>query len=957
MSSSQPQPLGGSDGQAAVTEGRYDAFISYHHGSSGGLVRQLHWNLERFGNPWFRARQSRVFYDRQSLSLTPDLWKSLERALESSEWLVLVATPEAAVSTNVNREVRWWLMHRSPARLLLVLADGVLAWDEVEHQWDQEASDALPRALVEVARDVPLWADLRKDKSRQSRQQDIGRLVAQIRGVPADELLGRHVRSQRMARRLVVATALILAAAIMVAVSATRAAKTEADMARSRELAATAISLLEDGQIGGSLMALESVRTVPTKEGLAAASRVLSRPSHNGTSFDHGPGLGTFDRQVNAVAFSPDSTVLASAGVDGMVRLWDTVKRKSLGVLTATGRQLPVWSVAFSPDGAVVASAGEDGRLRLWNVRTMKEQSEPIVAHGGSSVQSVAFAPGGELLASAGADGTVRLWNVRSMRLAGAELRTDAAPLDGVSFDASGKVLIATREDGGVLAWDLVTRRGITLLQPNDETTSVAADPAGHLIAAGGEDGRIRLWDVVTQQPIGPPINADGGAAIWRVTFSPDSAMIAYATVNGRLRLWDIATHQPASEPLVGPVDTVEDLAFSPDGHYIASASADGSVRLWEAASQQPLGEVLPSSSSEPVLAVAFSPNSEFAASAGDDGIVRFWDARTRLLLTQPSLEHSSPVTAIAFSPDGEAIATADEERIRFWRVATGQPFGEPIENQDGSPVRGLDFSPSGTVLASAQSIGTVQFWSAKGRRPIGRPIVIGGEYSAALAFSPNGKMLATVGGDGKIRLWDSTTRQSIGPVLNDSDSISVESVGFSPNGRTVVSGGSDGTVRLWDVVAGEAFGEPLRGHEGTPVWAARFSADGKLVGSVGEDATLRLWDTLRREQLGVPLVSHGGSPVWGGLAFSQDGRFMATGNHDGTTQLWITPSHWVRAICKVAGRNLTQAEWDEWIGEDEVYVRHCADSPSGWGAPPKAPPAEYPDPLSAPSDKPPSQR
>lgn len=123
---------------------RYDAFLSYSHGEVGNVARRLQVGLERFAKPWYRMRAQRLFLDTASLSANPGLWTSVERALGESEWFVLVTSPGAARSEWVDREIRWWLEHRSPGRLLIVVADGKVCWDERSGDFDAARSDALP---------------------------------------------------------------------------------------------------------------------------------------------------------------------------------------------------------------------------------------------------------------------------------------------------------------------------------------------------------------------------------------------------------------------------------------------------------------------------------------------------------------------------------------------------------------------------------------------------------------------------------------------------------------------------------------------------------------------------------------------------------------------------------------------------------------------------------------------
>jgi MTH538 TIR-like domain (DUF1863) len=119
-----------SDSRDIVERRRYHAFISYSHAADGKLAPELHSALQRFAKPWYRRRAVHIFRDKTSLSATPSLWPTIETGLAASEHFVLLASPEAARSRWVQQEVDWWLAHRSPQQLLIVLTAGRLLWDE-----------------------------------------------------------------------------------------------------------------------------------------------------------------------------------------------------------------------------------------------------------------------------------------------------------------------------------------------------------------------------------------------------------------------------------------------------------------------------------------------------------------------------------------------------------------------------------------------------------------------------------------------------------------------------------------------------------------------------------------------------------------------------------------------------------------------------------------------------------
>jgi hypothetical protein len=186
----------------------YDAFISYSHALDNALAPALQNGLEQFAKPWYRPRALRVFRDTTSLSANPGLWSSIEKALASSTWLVLMASPQAARSPWVDREVAWWLANKSPQQLLVVLTEGEFAWNEDAGHGD-EAAAALPPALRGAFVENPRWVDLRwlhdadqVDQSNPRLRECVADIAAAVHEIPKDMLVGEHIRQHRRTMRL-----------------------------------------------------------------------------------------------------------------------------------------------------------------------------------------------------------------------------------------------------------------------------------------------------------------------------------------------------------------------------------------------------------------------------------------------------------------------------------------------------------------------------------------------------------------------------------------------------------------------------------------------------------------------------------------------------------------------------------------------------------------------------------
>jgi WD40 repeat protein len=280
---------------------------------------------------------------------------------------------------------------------------------------------------------------------------------------------------------------------------------------------------------------------------------------------------------VRVVAFSPDGKLLASAGLDHTVRLWDTATGKELRRCTGHGDQ--VVSVAFSPDGKTLATGSGDGTARLWDAATGKELHR--LAHG-VLVHATVFSPDGKTLATSGFDQNIRLWDVAR----GEEVRqihgTDSQAIYGVAFSPDGKLLASAAFDNLVRLWDPAAGAEVQKFAGHTQfPVSVMFAPDGRTLASWGHDNTVQLWELATGKA--RLVYKSHGNWVRGAAYSSDGRTLASCGHDGTIRLWDPLTAEEL-KTFKGHKGAVWWIAFAPGDKLLASAGEDGTVRLWDVA-------------------------------------------------------------------------------------------------------------------------------------------------------------------------------------------------------------------------------------------------------------------------------------------------------------------------------------------------------------------------------------
>jgi WD40 repeat protein/tRNA A-37 threonylcarbamoyl transferase component Bud32 len=580
------------------------------------------------------------------------------------------------------------------------------------------------------------------------------------------------------------------------------------------------------------------------------------------------------DAAVVSVAFSPNSTRLASASDDRTVRVWDCVTGTTVAVLR--GHAGRVFQVSYSPDGKHLTSYSEDGTVYVWD---MTNHQLSATLHGRFQ-WPCCLAPSGKELVSSGKDGTLSIWDTASGKVRAA-WKGHSAAVTAVVFSPDGTRVLSSGHypDNSVRLWDATMGRSLAVMAGHrNHVGYVAFSPDGSRIVSASRDQTARVWDAATGQALATLRGHQD--QVLKAAFCPKGAYVVTVSRGRTVRLWDAKTGESLAV-LGGHQDAVHGVAFSPDGNRIASASEDKTVRLWDAGLAERNG-VLRGHTSY-VYAVAFSPNGTEVASAAWDGTVRLWDAttgqQTGLLDHQKGI-----VTSVAFHPDGRHLVTiVRDHRVCLWDLAirklryTWQAF--PVPYQDPHAV----FDPRGRFVAAAAGKASALLWDVASGQSVA---VFGAQQGSScdVAFRPDGGQLASAERDGTVRLWDVPTGEPRGVLGGHTGE--VQAVCYNWDGTLIASAGLDLSVRLWDAKTQEPLLPVLR--HASQVYNVAFSPDGTRLAAACRDSTIRLWDVTTHEEV-AELRGH--TDYAHAIAFSPDGSRLVSGSGDYTVRIWDTLS------------------------------------------------------------------
>ncbi|MEU5845439.1 toll/interleukin-1 receptor domain-containing protein [Saccharopolyspora shandongensis] len=914
----------------SVDAAGHDAFISYSHADKD-VAAALYKGLTRLARPNFRRRAMRVFRDAESLS-AGSLPKSIERGLLDSRYFILLASPNAARSEWVRREVGLWQEHRSPENFLIAVAGGEVNWGDGDFDWSR--TDALPPGLSGWFDSEPLCVPLATARRRDALslrhaefRSAVCKLAAPVRDVAPDELDSEDIRLHRrrkyVARSLVAllcVLTLIAGVASILAVQQRNRAEDQARVALSRALAAE--SLAQPNARLAAQLAGVAYSSAPTTQARGALMAVLNR-NRRVVSFVRPP-----EKEVHAnrpaasppqshVSLSPDGSLLAfAAGEDAQISLWDTRQHRVIGELRQP--QPGVQALQFTPDGRTLI-AHDGGGFQIWDVATRRQVGDLVHE---SPFPRIAVSPDSSLLAATDGDAGVstrppQLWDLRT----GEETLLAEAPVEvsaPLVFTPDGRRLLVGHAGSGpagsttsaLLPVDVAT--GSWLPQEAlPATGGEAAAGGGLLVVSDGE--QVQLWDLANRAQVAS-MHHPGG--VDSVAISADGSTVAIADRSFRVIALDRNLRNPVQ--LTEETTPVLGLALSANGDLAAVAATDNGVSLLSARSDArvisqpaPLGDL-------ELEALAVGGRRAVVAGAGG---AQVWDLasgtveRTLPTTTAPG-DISSWEIRVALNSAGTRLALQVGGQAGIWDLDTGrelQRFSGTYDAQNsiyGSA--GIRFL-SGDYAVLVDRDGGPEIVDVRSGDVIGKVEVPGLE--GGFATDREGRTVAVVEDDALgiigVYRWDGQELSRVGEV---GGGFRVRDLAISPDGGRIAFTDIDNRIFLRDLDG--TLATEIQPPELSGAGLLTFSPDGGTL--IDGDDAIRFWDVSTGALIGTWAVDGANHVHSTRPALTDDGDLVVAAT--GAPHRWaVRPDQWRTALCALGAGELQGPERAQHLGGIEV--------------------------------------
>jgi WD40 repeat protein len=565
--------------------------------------------------------------------------------------------------------------------------------------------------------------------------------------------------------------------------------------------------------------------------------------------------LKAHEGELTGLSYHSAGAQVASAGGDGMVRVWQLPFQtvQSVAKLPAAAETL-----ATSTDGQRVYVTNFDRKLRAFEIATGNVLYQ--VDSGMAPTTAIAVSADNLAVAVADAGGGVSVRGAADGVLA-LRLHAHTGAARGVAFPPRPAPWVSVGDDGVLRVWDIPAAPRV-LSGHTGAVESVTLSPNGATIATTGVDKAVRLWGVADGAP-GWTLAHD--MPIRTLAWRGDAQQLATADAGQKIRVWNLADGQQ-SAILEGHAAAVQALVYAPDG-TLFSGGADGQVKLWNVAEKK---ETASLDTGAPVVGMSIVAATSTLVTAHGDGTIKTWQLADRKALA--AFAAGAPIERFALTADGKTVLVGCVDKsIRQFALAGGA--AGPTAANLPAAIRSVAWSADGQRFAATLADGAIRVWTAAGE--LVEDFDLGATVPSGLVFTPDGKSVVVGSDDRQVRIAKLLALRKI-----TASPQPLTSVAFSIDAATVATGGRDKSVGLWNVASGAAVRVCVGAADA--ITSVAISPDGQKVLATARDKQLRVWTLASGQIAGTyPLPFQAV-----GVRISRDGLRAAVTDEDGSVRV-----------------------------------------------------------------------
>jgi WD40 repeat protein len=919
-------------GVASAIARTADSVVASLPPEQGQVMRSIFLRLTEPSEGVAESRRRVKIEELVSEGVSPEVVEALLERLAEARLVTLGAGTAEVAHEVLIREwptLRGWLDEdREGIRVHRQLGAAARLWDA----GGRDPSDLYRGTRLGAAAD---WADTHREELNATERGFIDASVEE-----ADRDRRAQLRANRRLRALLAGTAILLVIALLAGVVSfieRRHAQAQALTSDAERVGAQALT---DPNVDHSLLlAVAGVRLqsrFETRSDLfadlqqnAALIRVI-RPS---------------PIEITALRVSPDGRLLAVGDSSGTVRFIDLASWRPRGAVVRLHEPVGERALSFSPDGhtLMVLAIGAE-RSELYAIDVGRRRARRMLSWSGPMPQppigfeAVAYSPDGKQVAvtqdtdpgesdiPTTARVVMRDASTGHMRW---QRRYPLRPGQAdphVVFTPAG-TLLTSAQQGDTLVWDLRTGRilrrfplgGLPAVAPNGMTVALGQNSP----SAGDQSAAIVLLDLRTGSRRALLANLPDHW-IRSLAFTPDGAEIAGAATDG-VHVWDRASGK-IIESYVAQAGPRSLSALDPNTDILISGQQDGSLAAFDLSGGRRLGRAF--SWNSPAQGCGYTPcmavnrQSSLMATDQGDGTIAIVDLRTLRLARTLAARDGPTAAAISFMPDGRTLATGGvNRRVTFWDVDSGRVtrtlrFGGPVWWTAASPDGQLLAVQTGPADGSDNHVELVRIATGKVLQSHRVP-----HGPSGVEFSRDGRELVALGccwtGSGSTLVaWDARTGRQL---FSGGAGVDAAAFDLAPDPRLLGVGTEGGKFLLLDARSGKQTAPPIQVATGA-IAQVSFSPDDRRFVVSSNDHTASVWDLGSRMRLGNAFGPYPGTVP--AAMFEPNGHLLI--NLLSNAIEWPTDVNtWERFACRVAGRDLTRAEWHDLL-PNRAYQPVC---------------------------------